>query len=59
MNGSAAVQDRTIGSVSDGEIDRPGEPGDQRDHGRPVPLPMIPSPMPEVEAQILGVGPQR
>jgi hypothetical protein len=34
-----AVQDRSLGSLSECEVDGPGHPGDQRYHGRLVPLP--------------------
>ena len=34
-----AMQDRSLTSLAEGKVDRPGHPGHQRDHGRLVALP--------------------
>ena len=52
-----AVQDRPLASLAEGEVDGPGHPWDQRDHGRLVALPDdAQGPMAPVEAEVLGVG---
>ena len=51
------MQDRTLASLSEGEVDGPGDPGDQRYHGWLVALPDdAQRPMAPVEAEVLGVG---
>ena len=52
-----AMQDRALASLSKGESDGPGHPGNQRDHGRLVALPDdAQRPMTPVEAEVLCVG---
>lgn len=52
-----AMQNRALASLSEGEVDGPGNPRHQRDHGRLVPLPDdAQRPMAPVEAEVLGVG---
>ena len=52
-----AAQDRSLASLAQGKIDRPGHSGDQRNHGRLVALPDdAQRAMAPVEAEVLSIG---
>ena len=51
------VQDRAFGALAEGEVDSPGHPRNEGDHGRLVALADdAQRPVPSVEAEVLGVG---
>jgi hypothetical protein len=52
-----AAQDRALGALTDGQVDGPGHPGDQRDQSWFVSLADdVKSPVPPIDAKILDVG---
>jgi hypothetical protein len=52
-----AVQDRSLASLAEGEVDGPGHPGNQGDDGRLVALPNdAQGAVAPVEAEVLGIG---